>query len=346
MNNEEDYKNFLRDFASKPNDNITPDDAVLPAREKKESNTFTPFTSNREIKVSSAVSDKFMADRSRYEEIFIETLPLGRYYPPGTKILLRSCETKEIQDFSAYDRMNPFDFKFKLNDIIENCVVVQNPDGSLGTHLKLFDGDRVFIIYNIREKTFPAGKVLTTSVKFKKDGKMYSEKIELVRSNIDIYDGKEIDEFFNREKGVFEFYSNLRDEPFEILPPTLGLKNCFEQYMMIKAKEKNKEIDKLSPFLTIAPILKPFHTYMSFTEIEEYYMWFTETLTPDEYSFLYDLVTNHLKIGIRGLKKNMGGGYVRTPRLYPDKPETLFIVPDAFRLHVRKQDTPDQGRVQ
>jgi hypothetical protein len=257
-------------------------------------------------------------------------------YPKGDSILLRPCTVKEIQDFSTYDKNNPFDFKNKLNDIIENCVIYKNADGSLSSHNNILEGDRIWLIYMIREKTFPKGKVLTANVSYKNDkGETKKEIIEIRRENIDIWREEEIMSFFNEEKKAFVLETELREEEFNIAPPTIGLKNCFDQYFELKITNKKAKIED-APFFKIAPYLKPHISYMSYEEMEEFQEWFEEKITPDEYSFLLDLVNNHLKIGIRGLKKNTDFGIIRSPRIYPDSWSSIFIIPNGFKLFIKK----------
>ncbi|MFM2392481.1 MAG: hypothetical protein RLZZ546_458 [Bacteroidota bacterium] len=337
-NKEEAYKDFLQDLFTQQNPTKTPE-PTMPQKplDKNIENSFLPVTEKKEIKVKSSVLNSYNYDMSKYEEIFISDLPMGFMYPAGTKISLRPCTVKEIQDFSTYDKTNPFDFKYKLNDIIENCIIYEKPDGTLSSYLDIMDGDRIWLIYMIREKTFPKGRVLTAKVSYKtEDGETKNEIIEIGRATIDIWRDEEIMEFYDNDKKAFVFDTDLRTEPFIISPPTLGLKNCFDQYFEQKIGNKKAEM-KDAPFFKIAPYLKPHMTYMSYVEMEEYQKWFEETITPDEYSFLLDLVNNHLKIGIRGLKKNMGSSILRSPRIYPDEWSTIFIVPNAFRLFNKKQ---------
>ncbi len=338
MDKEEEYKEFLKKLFSQNNPNKTPEPS-LPQKPKNDvGNEFLPKTEKKEIKVRDNVIDSFNYDRSKYEEIYINELPLGFMYEKGSKILIRPCTVKEIQDFSTYDKNNPFDFKNKLNDIIENCVLFQNPDETLSSHVNLLDGDRVWLIYMIREKTFPKGKVLTTKTTYKNEnGETVTDVIEIRRENIDIWKDDNIMDYFNENEKVFEFYTELRKEAFIIAPPTLGLKNCFDQYFEMKISNKKVQI-KDAPFFKFAPYLKPHITYMSYDELEQFQNWFENDISPDEYSFLMDLINNHLKIGIRGLKKNKGNTILRTAKIYPDEWSTIFIVPNAFELYAKKSN--------
>ena len=337
-NKEENYKDFLSDFLSKNNEDMSPT-PLLPTNKKDEeiASTFIPKSKKLDIKIKRHVVNKFEDDKSKYEEIFVDDLPMGEFYYPNTKIYIRPCTVQEIQNFSTFDTRNPFDFKNKLNDILETCVILENPDGTYASHLDLYDGDRVWLIYTIREKTFPKGKVLSANVTYEDNKKeKRTHKIDLVRANIEIWREQSIMQYFNTDEKVFEIETTLKETPFILAPPTIGLRNCFDQYIDIKVKENKMDKKKDAPFFKIAPYLKPRVSYMSLDELEEYERWFKEDLTPDEYSFLFDLVNNHLRIGIRGLKKNMGSTTLRTYKLYPDNHRTLFLLPNAFDVFVKK----------
>lgn len=338
-NKEEIYKDFLRDLLSEKNNNITPP-PLLPTKKRNDDRVesdFIPKSEKTEIKIKNNIVNKFEDDKSKYEEIFISDLPMGEFYFPNTKIYIRPCTVHEIQNFSTFDTRNPFDFKNKLNDILETCVIFENADGTYSSHLDLYDGDRVWLIYTIREKTFPKGKILSANVTYEdKDKEKRTHKIDLIRANIELWREQNIMKYFNTDKKIFEIDTTLKDTPFLLAPPTIGLRNCFDQYMDIKVKTNSIDKQKDSPFFKIAPYLKPRVSYMSLDELEEFERWFKEDLTPDEYFFLYDLINNHLKIGIRGLKKNMGSTTLRTYKLYPDNYRTLFLLPNAFDVFVKK----------
>ncbi len=342
---ETSYKEFLSGFLKKENVTKTPE-PQLPEKTKHEGNfnSFVPETSNRVIKPRESVIRAHEYDRSKYEEVLLSDLPMGFMYPEQTRILLRPCKTKEIQDFSTYDKQNPFDFKNKLNDIIESCVIYERPDGSLCSYNDLMDGDRVFLIYMIREKTFVKGNVLTTKVKYEHPvtKEILSETIELKRQNLDIYRDEKIMQWFDDDKKAFVFHTKLRDEPFVLAPPTIGLKNCFDQFFSFKFE--NDKIDKIKdvPFFKIAPYLKPGISYMSYEELENLQRWFEEEITPEEYSTLLQIIDEKLLIGIRGLKKNTAISTVRAPRVYPVDPSSLFIIPDSFDLFVEEPNHVSQ----
>lgn len=333
--NQEEYMlDFLDDFTSKENTSVTPQ-PKLPSRKSEVESTQSLFVpkneERREIPKLNVVKNHTF-DKSRYEEVVLTELPLSRFYKKGTRIFFRECSVKEIQRYSTLDERSVFDFKDKLNDIIEECTFFENPDGSLGSYEQILEGDRTWMIYLIREKTFPKGKVLSVKVNYKDKEETKSVNIELKRSNIEVWKDEDIMEYYDKKTNSFIFETTLRDDAFVMKPPTIGLKKCFDHYLKIK-KENEEEIN--STFFKIAPFLKPNVNYMTWEEFEDYETWFMDKLSPDEYSFLFDIIDNHLKIGIRGLKKNMGTSVIRSRKMYPNKLTTLFLLPNAFRLFLK-----------
>lgn len=297
---EEAYKDFLDKLLDQPNNNVTPP-PNLPSTQPKEPvvSSFVPKAEKpRLIPKPSVMANN--ANSMMFEDVIISDMPMGEFYYPGTRIQFRDLKVKEIEHFSTLDETSLLDFKDKINDILENCVLFNHPDGTTGDYTNIFNGDRLWMIYMIREKTFPKGKVLTVNVEYQEGEATKSVDIELVRANVDIYRDDDIMGWFIKDKRVLLFETELRDEPFVIAPPTIGLSRCFDVFLKAKvenAEEVNRE------FFKICPYLQPHVAYMSYEELEEFYTWFEEGITPDEFSFLHDLITNHLKIGIRGLKK-------------------------------------------
>lgn len=326
---EQTYKDYLKRFKQ----------PTLPAKEDLAGidNNIPVQEKINNILPNENVINEFYYNRDKYEELFIEQLPMKDFYNPKDRIMIRSCTTDEIQNFSTYDKNNPFSFKHKLNEILEKCILYIKADGSLDSYLNLYDNDRMYLIYAIREKTFPNGTKLFTTVKYKNEkGQIEDINIENCRANIDMYRNESVMKFYNKDKKIFIFETTLRDEPFLIKPPTIGLMQCFDQYIELKAQYNKIDISKDTPFFKIAPYMKPNISYMSYEDLEIYEKWFKSTLKPEEFSFLLDMKDNHLKIGIRGLKKNIQDKTVRTYKILPDRPETIFIIPNAFSLFLKK----------
>jgi hypothetical protein len=331
---DDNVMDFLDQFTSKENVTATPK-PKLPNQKVEIKNEFVPKSEDRPIIPTTTQIKNDNFDKSKYEDVVMKDLPLSEFYAPGTKIKFRECSVKEIQRYSTLDESSIFDFKDKLNEIIEECVLFYNPDGSLGSHEQIFDGDRVWMIYLIREKTFPKGKVLTVPVKYKDidTDEIKTTTIELKRKNFSIWRDEEIMQFFDKKSRCLVFETVLREQPIYMKPPTIGLRRCFDHYLKVK-KENDEKIN--ITFFKIAPFLKPDVGYMTWEEFEEYEHWFENELDSEEYMFLFDIINNHLKIGIRGLKKNMDTSIIWSDKVYPDRLTTLFLLPDAFRTFIRK----------
>lgn len=336
--NEDKYADFLNEFVNKSNPNKTPN-PTLPTNKPKESvsSEFIPNKDKEKIDrdTSTPLSVKaYQENSSLYEEVSMSDLPLGNFYHAGTKIMFRDLSVKEVENYSTIDERNYFDFKDKLNEILDSCIYFVKADGTTGSYLDLKEGDRVWMVYMIREKTYPKGKVLSVKQDYEENGEKISVPVELIRGNMEIYRNEEIMDWFDNEKKCFSFETELRDKPYYLAPPTIGLKRCFDQYMKILHDRKEKINVK---FFEIAPFLKPHVNYMDYDELEELKYWFENSISKEEFAFLSDLIKNNMKIGIRGLKKNMGKRTIRTYKMYPARLSTLFVLPNAFKLFLKKQ---------
>ena len=142
MNNNDKYLDFLESYTAKENKKTTPQ-PKLPKKEVKKENSFVPKAKKRIEQPKDISISKYESNSYNYEDVVIEDLPLGEFYPSGVKIKFRECRAKEIQSYSTLDEKNIFDFKAKLNEIIEECVVYINQDGSYGSYRQIFENDRI-----------------------------------------------------------------------------------------------------------------------------------------------------------------------------------------------------------
>lgn len=351
---EENYKDFFTKLLNQPNSNVTPPPQrgpVMPTIQKEEiKSEFIPTPKEavrHSIPAPNVVNNH--AKSMFYEDVVLESLPMGKFYHVGTRICFRDCTTREIEHFSTLDEKSQFDFIEKLNDLLEECILFTHADGTIGSYLDVKEGDRPWLIYMIREKTFPLGKVLVAKTYHTVKDVKEEIDIELKRENFEFYPEEENSkEWYDSKTRCLHIYTTFRDEPYVLAPPTIGLQRCYNQFLKIQVDElKNMnltdaEIKKQvsENFYKIAPYLSPGVTYLSYDSIKELYEWYHQ-LKAQEYSFLQDLFNNHLKIGIAGLKKKVAGGTVRHPSLYPQKRRSLFVLSNAFELFVRKPNKPE-----
>lgn len=331
------YKSFVNDIISKNNNTYIETPKLTSNIHKKESVDITIPSFDYIHKNSDYDWHKnfYLANKSMYEEIYIEEFPLNFMYKPNYRILIRPCIVKEIQDYSTYDIHNPFEFRKKLDDVFRACVVLLDGDDNIIDVDNIYDNDKYWIILTIREKTFPNGKLLSTTVKYKENDKYIEDSIEISRSTLDIYRNESIMEFFDDVNKYFVFETTFGGV-FKIAPPTVGVKKSFDNFLIEETKSKSIDAGKDDIFYKIAPYLMVGKTYMDIDELRNYKEYFQTKISIDEYTFLYDLIYNQLKIGIRGLKKNRDTGTITTSRILPDNTKDIFFISGGFNLFIKR----------
>jgi hypothetical protein len=339
MSNEDLYRNLINNITSAENETYIETPAFNKIDKQATQNNIQPiFDFNKHVKVNDdfdIIKTFYLNNKNLYEELFVEQFPTDFLYNTNHRILIRVCTVKEIQDYSTYDNNNPFEFRKKLDDIFRSCVIIiDNNDNILDPDV-IYESDKYWIILSIREKTFPNGKRLSLKVNYTENNLKKHDSIEISRETLDIYRDEEIMSFYSHELKCFVF-DTVFEKQFYIAPPTIGLKKSFERFLIEETRSKNIVPKTDEAFYRIAPYMKPGCVYMSDQELTEYKRWFQNDISTDEYAFLYDAITNQLKIGIRGLKKNRDTGIIRTPRIYPDNTKDIFFISNGFNSFIKR----------
>jgi len=275
---------------------------------------------------------------TKWHDLPLISLPLGKLYHPGYRFEFRAAELAEIQHYSTIDNNNILDIRNKLNDILKACLKVTLPNNKPGSFRDLKLGDRLYVIYTIREITFQKGKVLSMPVTCTNEKCKHEFDIELIRMNIEIYDNnEEIWNFYRPEYQAFVFETTISDDPVIISLPTIGIQESFNDWILDK-EYKNEEIDE--SFVKIAPYLINKND-LTTEEIDEFKERMTN-LTIEEFEFINDVVdrfkNKDFKIGIKGLVKKCPkcGQEVRTSAVFPERASDIFIIPNAFEQYLKK----------
>ena len=125
---------------------------------------------------------------NEYMTIPLDILPCGIFYKQGTKINIRAARVQEVQAYSVVDDSNYLDITEKMNQILSSCVKFITPSGGQGSYKDLRDGDRLFLIFMIRELTFPGGKNLSKDVTCHKCDTEFKIELRSTSSNkVQIY---------------------------------------------------------------------------------------------------------------------------------------------------------------
>ncbi len=266
----------------------------------------------------------------------LDLLPCGNFYTQGTKISIRGAKVQEVQEYSVVDDKNYIDITDKMNGILKTCVKFINPDSSQGSYKNVKDSDRLYLIFMIRELTFPGGKNLSKDVTCPHCHNEFSIEFRATHSeqkhktfvNHDM--PEKIDKFFDEFDKVYKIPLKDKDGnniPYEFAPPTIGLQEVLFSDIKLKVqleKEPNVAFLKIIPF--------QLHDKVSITP---------EGIKAKEQEFksmsmtnfqILNQVINQMMFGIKELKTNCVecGQEVRTDMSFPDGASSLFVISDAF----------------
>jgi len=266
------------------------------------------------------------ANPNEYLIIPLEILPCGIFYKVGTKISIRAARVQEIQNYSCVDDNNYLDITEKMNDILASCVRYIYANGMQGSYKDVRDGDRLFLIFMIRELTFPNGNNLSKEAvcackhEFKIEFRATSSENKGSKTFVNHEMPVKLEKYFDKIERVFIF--NIDGAEYKLAPPTIGIQEIF--FGDIKTKvlaEKNPNV----AFLKIASFL--LHDRVKITD---------EGIKAKEQEFkkmdmktfqVINQAVNLMQFGIKELKTICPscGQEVRTDLSFPDGASSLFL---------------------
>jgi hypothetical protein len=268
----------------------------------------------------------------------MSSLPMSKFYKTGTQIKIRAAKVSEIQSYSAIDDNNYLDVVDKMNEILLRCTKYITPDGNVGSYKSIKDGDRMFLIFTIRELTFQVGNNLSKSVQC--DNCKHEFKINFrATSNQHLSSTFEfhkqdmfLENFFNPELACYELIDD-NDIAWRLSPPSIGIQEIFFKFM--KEQTANKKTLDLT-FLKIIPFLLWDKDYISEDGIKQKEKDFTQ-LDRDVF-FALDQLVDLMKFGISGLltKCPECGEEVRTDMTFPNGTRAILSIPNILERFVKK----------
>lgn len=266
-----------------------------------------------------------------YINIDLSALPLGIFYKNGFMIKIRSAKVSEVQAYSVVDDQNFLDVTEKMNQLISSCVRVELPSGKKGSYKDIKDGDRLSIIFMIRELTFQSGNSLAKEVTCNHCQNEFSIPFRATSNGKfpKTFESHEMDEnlkkYYNEYDKVFEF--KIGDGVFKLAPPTIGIQEVF--YEDIKTKVNEKKTPNVS-FLKIIPFLLHDRINISAEGIK------AKELEFKRYDMKTFQVLNHavdlMVFGLKGLKYECSecGMEVHTDMTFPNGASSLFVISNPF----------------
>lgn len=227
MNNSED---ILRDFAES-NENF---------------NDVKVQKTNIETKTN---TQKVSGNVLGWQALDITSFPSkGLFYPDNTKIYVRAATAGEIKHWSTMNIEKTEEINEHINYIIERCCKVSIPDNNYqgGSWKDLVDIDRLYLLFAIRDFTFPNGSnELMFNITENKQIPLYKDNIDFVNypeELMNLYDAN--DKCFK-----LRFKSG---RVINIYITTLGVGQWLTNYITMKQNAR-EQID--NDFLLYAPLL-------------------------------------------------------------------------------------------
>jgi len=268
---------------------------------------------------------------NEYMVIPLDILPCGLFYKPGTKISIRSAKVQEVQAYSVVDDNNYLDITEKMNGILSSCIKYIYPNGTKGSYKDVRDGDRLFLIFMIRELTFPGGKNLSKDVTCENCGHEFKMELRATSSNkvqksfVNIEMSPKLEKFFDSRERVFVF--NIDGVDYKMAPPTIGIQEIF--FGDIKTKIQTDKSPNVA-FLKLASFL--LHDRIKITEdgIKAKEQEF-KNLSMKTFQVLNHAVGLML-FGIKEMKCDCPscGLEVHTDMSFPAGASSIFVIPDAI----------------
>lgn len=256
-------------------------------------------------------------------------LPLGKFYPKGTKVLVRPAVVKEIQAYSMVEENNPYDVIEKMNDMISACVRIKYVNDDVVSYLEVKDGDRFFLLFLIRELTFQKGNTLAAQETCDCGEKV---NIELIRHNFTYHETEsKIMKFYDDYKRKFVFPTKF-GKVYEMGMPCIGLQKSFSEYILKEFKDKKSQ--NMS-FLKIMPFILSDRRGISIEDIKVKLEEF-QNMDITEFQFL-DSAASKFKFGISGAKAKCSCGMeVSTDNIFPTGAAGLFADDDGFDKFIQE----------
>lgn len=184
-----------------------------------------------------------------WQELDIESLPSkGLFYPEGTKIYVRAATGGEIKHWSTMNVEKFEEVDAHINYVIEKCCKISIPDDEYmgGSWKDLNDIDRLYILFAIRDFTFPVGN---NELMFNVSE---NEQIPIIKDNIDFINfPEELMKYYDEHDRCFKLrFKN--GKVINLYITTLGVGNWLKNYITQK-QQAREQVDQ--DFLMYAPLL-------------------------------------------------------------------------------------------
>jgi len=272
-----------------------------------------------------------------YLNVDLNALPLGGFYKNGFKLKIRAAKVNEVQAYSVVDDNNYLDVTEKMNHLLSSCVRVELSNGKNGSYKDIKDGDRLPLVFMIRELTFQNGNSLSKETQCEYCSHEFQIPFRATTNakqprTFERHEmPEELDNFYDEYERCFIF--NIEGANYKLTPPTIGMQEVIYKY--IKETVEKKKTPNVS-FLKIIPFLMGDRIYITDDGIKS---------KEDEFK-RFDMTTfqilNHavdkMVFGIKGLKMKCPecGQEVHTDMTFPNGASSLFVVSNPLTYFDKK----------
>jgi hypothetical protein len=266
-----------------------------------------------------------------YLMVDLASLPLGIFYKAGTKIKIRAATVAEVEAYSVVDDKNYLDVVEKMNQLLSSCVKISYSDGKSGTYKDIKDGDRLFLIFQIRELTFQKGNSLAKDAQCEACSQEFKLPFRSTANNEypktfishDMPD--RLKKYFNGSNKTFDF--KINQVLYQLSPPSIGIQEQFFTTIRetVQAQKKvNVSFTKIIPFV---------FSHKSSVPEKEVKEWENRFKTLDMNTFqILNKAVDLMQFGLKELMMPCPacGTEVHTDITFPDGASSLFVVSDPF----------------
>jgi hypothetical protein len=183
----------------------------------------------------------------------------GIMLPSDIEINIRSAKTREIRHWSIIDESDPGDSEDKINYILERCTSVRSGNRRLSWK-DLTDFDRFFILYRIKELTFPNGEN-EINIKFQcpqtcsePDNQIENLPLSSAMLKDTFKIPSEIMKYYDDSERMFKAKRSDDEKEITFLFPSIGVstklrKSLIDKYRNGQNVEKFKEFYRYAPYM-------------------------------------------------------------------------------------------------
>ena len=262
-----------------------------------------------------------------YVNIPLDTLPsMGRFYPEGTRILIRAARVGEIREFSIINEEDPKDIRDKMTYIVSQCTKVYYGN-TLGHYKDILEDDRIVLVFKIRELTFingqssikipvPEGACKTPGCKPQSEVYFDSSKLEFQTPS------EKLEKYYDQSERCY----NIQTKSFgtiKLYAPTIGVTSVIADWIREQQINDNKfdiALTEILPY-TIKE-WRGFSEKQVFSKLTELSGWSTEKFA------LVLRLKDEINLGIKYEIKDtcaQCGGELSIPVTFPDGFRSLFV---------------------